>query len=88
MGADETLIFNYLPSDEITIKVKYEDNILFQHLGDKIVFSQMAFRDFNTNNNFSLIKYLISFYNGVNNSINNRKDTILTQLLKYSKITL
>ena len=88
MAPDEMLPLYNLPNDSITSSIKYEDNILFQVLHDKIIFTNQTIDDYANINNYSTIEYLISFYKGVNNRINSRGDTILTMLMKYGKKSL
>ena len=88
MAPNEILPLYNLPNDSITSSIKYEDNILFQVLFDKIIFTNETIDDYANINNYSTIEYLISFYKGVNNPINSRGDTILTMLMKYGKKSL
>ncbi len=88
LSEEEDFELSILPGEPFADAIKPEDNMFFKIFGKKsngkLNFSFRAFNIFRILRNYNVIKHLIYYLDGVDNPINDRKDTILNLLCKFS----
>ncbi len=88
LSDEEVLELPILPSSTFVDLFTPEDNLFFKIFGkksnNKLTFNFKAFDRLSAVTNYKVIKHLIYYLDGVNNPINDRKDTILNLLFKAS----
>ncbi len=92
LSDEEVLELPILPGSIFVNLFNPEDNLFFKIFGkksnNKLTFNFKAFNAFARFTNYKVIKHLIYYLDGVNNPINDRKDTILNLLFKFNNETM